>query len=447
MIKCILLFFMATLMSQSTQAGTGVNQGALSIALQAAVEHPTKPLASLSALAIRDGNVVYEGHFGYRTMPGDAAGKRSKPDHKTLYRIASVSKTVMAIGVMRLVDAGKLDLDADVSTYLGFSLRNPHFPDVPITTRMLLSHTSSLRDDAGYSFALGTPLQSVLDPQGANFGKGAAWAAPSPQSDRAPGRYFEYVNLNFGVAGTLIEAISKQRFDLYMQSQVLRPLGIAGGYTPETLSPTDFKHLAVLYRKGSESLWNPAGPWVAQVDDYQGKAPAPRAELASYVPGTNATAFGPQGGLRISVAGLARIMQLLMQRGTLGKVRILSPEAVAEMGRAQWTMQTERSNGDTLHGIFHSWGLGMQRFMDISGPGSGDRFVADGGVKGLGHLGEAYGLNSGFIYDPSTRNGLIYAIGGIGTNPEQDKGQYSSLQSWEESILDALYRHAILPTR
>jgi CubicO group peptidase (beta-lactamase class C family) len=445
--KRLFFLFMATLLSLATQAGPVVKRVALASALQGVVEHPAKPLASLSAVAIRDGQVVYEGHFGYRYLPGDASGKRLKPDHQTLYRIASVSKTVLTIGLMRLVDAGKLDLDADVSTYLGFRLRNPHFPAVPITTRMLLSHTSSLRDDAGYSFAIGTSLQSVLDPQGANFGSGAAWAAPSPQSDRAPGHYFEYVNLNFGVAGTIIEAISQQRFDRYMQSEVLRPLGIAGGYTPETLSPADYRHLAVLYRKGSESHWNPAGPWVAQVDDYQGIPPAPRAELASYVPGTNATGFGPQGGLRISVAGLAKIMQMLMHRGTLGKVRILSSEAVAEMGRAHWTYQADAKNGDTLHGIFHSWGLGMQRFMDISGPDGGDRFVAGGGVQGLGHLGEAYGLNSGFIYDPTTRNGLIYAIGGIGTNPEHDKGQYSSLQSWEESLLNALYRHAILPTR
>jgi CubicO group peptidase (beta-lactamase class C family) len=311
---------------------------------------------------------------------------------------------------------------------------------------MLLSHTSSLRDDGGYSFPLNTSLQSVLDAKGANYGQGKAWAQPHAQSNRAPGHYFEYVNLNFGVAGTVIEAISKQRFDVFMQSQVLQPLGIVGGFTPETLSPADFKNLAVLYRKGTFERWNPTGPWVAQVDDYQGKPPAPRAVLSSYAIGTNATGFGPQGGLRISVQGLATIMQMLMNQGTLGNVRILSPKAVAEMTRAQWSLGTDKTNGDTLGGIFQSWGLGMQRFTDASAPGFGDRFVAGGGVQGVGHLGEAYGLNSGFIYDPAKRNGLIYAIGGLGSNPELDKGQYSSFQSWEEGILNALYRHAILQT-
>src|SRR5687768_11651332 len=61
-------------------------------------------------------------------------------------RIASVSKLVVAIGVMRLVEEGRLDLDRDVAAYLGWPLRNPAFPDRPISLRQLLSHTSSLRD-------------------------------------------------------------------------------------------------------------------------------------------------------------------------------------------------------------------------------------------------------------------------------------------------------------
>ena len=106
------------------------------------------------------------------------------------------------------------------------------------------------------------------------------------------------------MVGTIIEAITRQRFDLYMQTAVLRSMGIAGGFTPETLSPSDIAHVAVLYRKGRNDVWDPSGPWAPQVDDYQGKMPAPRAGLDAYVPGTNATGFGPQGGLRTSVAGL-----------------------------------------------------------------------------------------------------------------------------------------------
>ena len=60
----------------------------------------------------------------------------------TRLRVASVSKMFTVFGVMQLVEAGKIDLDEDVSRYLGFELRNPNFPDEKITVRMLASHTS-----------------------------------------------------------------------------------------------------------------------------------------------------------------------------------------------------------------------------------------------------------------------------------------------------------------
>jgi CubicO group peptidase (beta-lactamase class C family) len=414
---------------------------ALSSTLQAVVSDPATPLSSLSALVMRDGKVVYEGHFGHRVMAADNAGKALASDQDTLYRMASVSKLVTTIAAMQLVDAGKLDLDADIGQYLGYTVRNPHFAQMPITTRMLLSHTSSLRDDGGYFFPLEKPLKEVLQAAPSPTGQEATWANKSNASaDHAPGRYFTYCNLNFGIVGTLIEAITHQRFDLYMQQSVLQPLGIAGGFTPETLTPADISRLAVLYRKASNGVWNPNGPWVPQVDGYQGKPPSPRAGLDAYVPGTNATGFSPQGGLRTSVAGLGSIMQMLMNNGMLNGKRILSAQSVSAMLQPEWRKHPTQDNGDTLSGQFHAWGLGMQRFVDTSGPSTGDRLTARGGQTGAGHLGFAYGLQSGFIFDPATRNGVIYAIGGVSADPDVNKGKYSSFPVWEERVLDALWR-------
>lgn len=415
---------------------------ALSRTLQAIVSDPAKPLTSLSALVIHDGQVVFEGHYGQRVVAG-SADKGMAADHATLYRMASISKLVTTIGAMRLVDAGRLDLDADIGQYLGYAVRNPHFAEVPITTRMLLTHTSSLRDDGGYFFPLDTHLQSVLQPATKTAGQSLMWAAADAKSDRSPGHYFTYCNLNFGVVGTVIEAITRQRFDLYMQQQVLQPLGIAGGFTPETLAPADIAHVAVLYRKARNDVWDLNGPWVPQVDDYQGKPPAPRAGLDAYVPGTNATGFGPQGGLRTSVAGLGRVMQMLMHGGTLKGVRIMSPQAVATMLQTQWREDASRDNGDTASGSIHAWGLGTQRFMDVSGPSTGDRFVGHGGLTGVGHMGFAYGLESGFIFDPLTRNGVVYAIGGVSADPDHNRGRYSAYSIWQERTLDALWQLAV----
>ena len=410
------------------------DEAAVAGALQAVVLDQETPIASLSALAIRGGQVVYEGHFGMRQMPQSDGAPGLPADHDTLYRVASVSKLVTTIGLMRLVEAGKLDLDADLSQYLGYALRNPHFAQAPITARMLLTHTSSLRDGGGYFMPLGTPLQKAL--QGGNP---AAWAAPQADADRAPGRYFAYCNLNFVVLGTLIERITGTRFDIYMQEAVLRPLGIAGGFTPETLSPADIRHLAVLYRKGQDGNFQPKGPWVPQADNFRGQMPAPRAGLQDYVPGSNASGFGPQGGLRISVAGLGRIMQLLMNQGSLDGVRMLGPESVAAILQPQWRTQPGTPNGDTLGGLFQSWGLGAQVFVDLSDTHGGDRLAARGGIKAVGHLGFAYGLHAGFIFDPVKRNGVVYALGGDGDDPALHRGRYSSFPLWEERVLDALW--------
>ncbi len=424
------------------QMPANASRTALDGALHAIVVDAKQPLASLAALVIRDGQVVYHGQFGQRVLPQRKGEQSAMVDRQTLYRIASISKHVTTVGAMRLVDAGQLDLDVDASRYLGFKFTNPNFPDSVITTRMLLSHTSSLRDDAGYSLPLEAPLQSMLSAQGSHFASGA-WAKRSDTEDHAPGHFFHYVNLNFGVLATVIEAISHQRFDQYMQRAVLKPLGITGGYTPETLSQDDVNHLAVLYRKGQDGAWKSDGPWVSQTDDFQGKLPAPRAGLAQYVPGTNALGFGGQGGLRITVDGLGRIMRMLMNGGELDGVRILKTSSVAAMQSLEWRYQAQPINGDTSGDGFYSWGLGTQRFIDFSGgPGMGDRLAPQGGLVGYGHIGFAYGLQSLFFYDPVRRIGLIYAIGGSGTDPTLAKGRYSAYSAWEEKILDAMVRYA-----
>src|SRR5258706_10773911 len=150
----------------SLLASLQVSAATLDDELDAIANDPQRPLASLSVLAIRDGRVVYERQFGRRFID-DANPANSKPANtQTLYRVASISKLVTALGVMRLVEQGKLSLDTDIGHYLGYQVRNPHFTDVPITLRMLLTHTASLRDDADYVFPAGTRIRDFLVPGG-----------------------------------------------------------------------------------------------------------------------------------------------------------------------------------------------------------------------------------------------------------------------------------------
>jgi hypothetical protein len=95
----------------------------------------------------------------------------------------------------------------------------------------------------------------------------------------------------------------------------------------------------------------------------------------------------------------------------------------------------------------NAWGLGNQQFLDISGPGSGDRLVEGGGFKAVGHTGDAWGLTSALVFDRTKKIGIIFLAGGPGFNPETAPGKYSAHHRYEEQILTALYRHAVATPR
>ena len=412
--------------------------------LGAIAQDSAHPLSSLSALAMRGGRVVYERHFGRRFIDATDRSRDRPANEATLYRAASVSKVVVAIAVLRLVDQGKLALDTDIGEYLGYAVRNPHFPDAPITLRMLLTHTSSLRDDAGYNFPQRVALRDVLTPSGSAHGKGEMWSAAA-----APGRWFRYCNLGWGVIGTVVEKVTGDRFERAAHRLVLEPLGMRGGFDPAALPKERIADIATLYRKRAagddDQPWNPQGPWIPQVDDYSRAAPVSRAD-PSYVPGTNATLFAPQGGLRASAADLGRMLRMLANGGELDGRRVLQPAAVAEMTNLQW--RREGLNGESDYGVrgerFQAWGLGVQVFTDKTGAALGDRLVADGTFTGIGHLGDAYGLTAVVAVDPKSGDGMVVLIGGSGFDPDTYSGAYSSLARHEERILTALHRRAIL---
>jgi len=410
--------------------------------LAAIVANPACELASLSVLAIRDGRIAYEARFGRRFI--GSHGQPDKPvDARTLFRIASISKMMTTLGLMRLVEDGKLDLDTDVSAYLGFLLRNPRFPDQAIALRHLLTHTSSLRDEAGYSWGVDTALKDVLVPGSRLHGEGKMWA-----SNAGPGAYFTYCNLGWGVIGTIMERVTGERFDRLMRRLLVEPLGLHAGYNPAELPPEDIANIATLYRKRTvdTEVWDANGPWIAQVDDYSKAPPAPPPGIERYVIGANATPFSPTGGMRISAHDMGVVMRMLMNGGVHGGRRILGQATLDRMFSRQWTYQEETSgkgaNGDSLDGLFNCWGLGNEQFPDD--PATHTRLVEGGGFAAAGHLGDAYGLMSVFAADLKNRNGMVALVGGTSTDPLAYKGTYSSLARFQEQILTAMHRRAIL---
>ena len=375
------------------------------------------------AVVVADGNgVLRQAGYGRAVIgPGERAMTAATPA-----RVASISKLVVAVAVMRLVEAGTLDLDRDVSAYLGWPLRNPAFPDAPITLRQLLSHTAGLEDGPGYRLPLGKSLRDEM--------AAAHWA------NATPGRRFSYANLNYGIVATVMEAATREHFDRLMTRLVLAPLLLDAGYNWSGASDAAVASAAVLYRKGKdETAWDPAGPWVAQVDDMKGVRPTcPVAtdggscELDRYTPGTNGTLFSPQGGLRISALGLAKIGRMLLRGGEVDGVRLLTPASVKTLMTPVWT---GGDHGDDYNDLMRAYAPGLQCL-------TGDADAADQPVSGrvlrwCGHLGEAYGLLGGLWIDRAGGRVYVYLLTGSGDDPAKYP-HHSGFMGAEEAILTEL---------
>ncbi len=350
-----------------------------------------------------------------------AEGEADRATHRLVtaedpVRIASVSKLVTALGVMRLVDASKLDLDRDVSDYLGYPLRNPAYPDRKITLRLLLSHQSSLLDgDDLYIIPLGVTMrQRLADPH--------VW-----DGAHAPGSgWFHYTNLNFPVIASIMERVTGERFDQLMQRLVLRPLKLGACFNWSGCSALATSRAVVLYRASGE---------VAK-DDLHGSAPAclvvPAADgscdLNSYSLGSNGAMFSPQGGLRISMNDLAKIGQMLA-RGGKG---FLSRQAFAEMTRPQWRFSGTNGVGENGEpdGFFCAYGLAVQT-IGAGGVGCRDNLFGDA-KRRFGHAGDAYGLKSGLWLDPKTGRGLAFFTTAV---PDNSPGSRSAFTGTEEAIV------------
>lgn len=334
-----------------------------------------------------------------------ATGRRVAADDPV--RVASLSKLVAALGVMRLVEAGTLDLDRDVSDDLGWSLRNPAFPDTPITLRLLLSQRASLIDGVDYIVPLGVRLQDALaDPK--------AWDAA-----HAPGTYFRYANIGSAVVATVIERATGERFDRVMARQVFTPLGLDACYNwGAGCSDAKVARAVVLYRANGD---------VAR-DDLHGARPAcpvvaaDGCDLARYRIGDNGALFGPQGGLRISMRDLARVGRMLLGQGD----GFLSAASIATLEHVVWRF--DGTNGDTSNGFYCSYGLANQT-LPTARAGCADDLFADGG-RWSGHAGEAYALRSGLWIDRKRGRGVAFYATAVA---ETSKGR-SAFSAEEERL-------------
>ena len=309
---------------------------------------------------VKDGDMIYRHSFGLKNVETKEA-----LENDDIFRIASISKSFVTTGIMQLIEMGKLSLDDDVSDLIGFRVRNPNFPDSVITLRLILSHRSSINDKKGY-FTL-----DAINPD-----KNPEWA--KAYNSYAPNRGYQYCNLNFNLAGAILEKYSGERLDRYIQRHILEPLGVYGGYNVDELDSSRF---VTLYAYDGETKSFAASP-----EAYQSRAEA----LKTYVMGYSTPVFSPTGGMKMSAEDLARVMMMHMHYGKANGTHIISEKS----SRAMQTVLTPESG----------YGMSLRTIEDLI-PGKAM----------TGHEGIAYGLYSAMYFQPQEQFGIVVITNGCNT--------------------------------
>lgn len=378
-----------------TAEGTGV----ISSFLGAAVNRGDVP--GVVALVVDRDTVLYHEAFGKMNV-----AKNLPMAKDTIFRIASMTKAVTSVGVMRLIEQGKIGLDDEVSMYLP-RLASPqvfskvdeqagtyltHPAKRPITIRQLLTHTSGI----GYSWSdRGLAI--------AQKKTGATNDSELPLVNE-PGAQWTY-GASTRVLGEVIEKLTGQRIDAYLETQIFVPLGMRD--TSYTVPPEKYSRVVTVHQKANKAITETQNP-----------TPIP------------ATIRG-DGGLFSTAADYGRFVQMILNRGQLGGVRILEERTVAEMSRNQTgmvkvrlqpTADLLRSKPYPLGAGEDVWGLGFQ----IAAPAT-----PNPSMRSPGSLSWA-GINNTYYWiDPQKQIGAVLLMQML---PFYDEAALRVLNGFEERV-------------
>ena len=248
----------------------------------------------MAVVMVKGDKTVYQKAFGYRDKD-----TREPLDINDIFRIASISKSFSGISILQLVEAGKMSLEDDVNDILGMKIRNPRYPDIPVTVKMLLSHTSSMKDGGGvdmyrdltYVDESKTDIKTIRE---------KAWL-PYP-----PGKGYKYCNRGLNIIGLIIEKVSGERFDEYVLNHILKPIGVDNaGYNLDALDSSTFTKLYVHYKKSDKLV--PGNGYVRNNEI--------KVANGTYQIGKDGCYWSPTGGMKISAPNLAKWMMTLRNGG------------------------------------------------------------------------------------------------------------------------------------
>lgn len=314
-----------------------------------AAQMSSQKLPAVGAIIFKGDQILYEGYYGKSNIEQNLA---LAEDH--LFLIASISKTVTGVALLRLYDEGKFDLDDPINDYLSFPVVNPN-STVPITFRMMLTHTSSITDGdnlyGNYTFGGDTPLE--LKPFIESYLKvgGSRYDAEANFADAAPGTEFNYSNAGSALIGVLVEEISRMSFTAYTKQNIFTPLEMIS--TSWKLSEITGTIVQPYELEGNN---------FSKIDHYT---------FPDY----------PNGGLRTTPREMAKFTAAIANGGTYNGYELLKAATVTEMLKKQ-VPNLDGTMG--LHMFLQNESLGL-----------------------WGHNGGEQGTSTEMAFDPVTKIGVL----------------------------------------
>ena len=338
----------------------------------------------MEAAVVTSDRIVWEKSFGDAVLNVPGPRKAMKPN--TLLDSASMGKLLVTVAALQLVEKGRIRLDDDIDANLAIVVRNPAWPDVPITWRMLLTHTSSLGDDESDTLVSGSivygrdPSESLeqfvrdtFSPTGAHHHDGL-FRAGKPGTERI------YSNLAFDTVALAVQRIVGESFDRYVGRAIFKPLGMLDSSYALAGRPADRFGVgyASLQNKDRSFRYEPANAFWAHRD--------PKAPIMDHV---FTCSDYPSGCLYTTAHDFALLMQMFLNDGSVAGVRILSSESVHLM--------SSPSGFRNLDGWMQ--GLGMNGPLDLRGR------------QLWGHDGVDRGVATIFYLNPGSHFGVVLDIG------------------------------------
>ena len=387
------------------------------------IDNKNSPLIGGGLAVIKNNQTIFCKSMGIsRLNPDGSINKTANEFNK--YRTASISKLFTAVAIWQLEEKGLLNINDEASKYLNFKLRNPHFPNTPITIAMLLSHTSSVSEyGSNYNIPYNHHISEFFNNKSEIYYNG------SYSKKNYPG-YFDYMNINYCLLGTIIENITKVRFDLYMKTKVLEPLNITGGFNLDIMPLEVLDEIGTIYKKLTNWSFDINGKWTACMDDFT--KGFPKKNYSEYVIGTNGALFGPMGSLRISLTELTHLVYMFLNNGTYNGKVILKPETVEKMFKIIWKYDENKKNGDTEDGYDYAYAGGPSFITNIGK----NRIHRTKNLNFSGHTADAYGLFGGVFFDRIRGYGVVYRGNGVSIDLDKNVYDFSPYNKWAIDFIE-----------